>query len=134
MADWHEFTELKQMLAALSDRVRLNIMRQLALRGEITVTDLVAALEVSQPLVSWHLSILRRHGFVRTRRRGRVVHCSVDTARFAACLRALGEVVAPRESAATPDSEPGAGDTLSPPQEHVAAGGPRAGPVPGRGS
>jgi DNA-binding transcriptional ArsR family regulator len=132
MSDWHDFTELKQMLAALSDRVRLNIIRQLALRGEITVTDLVAALDVSQPLVSWHLSILRRHGFVRTRRHGRVVHCSLDTARFAVCLRALGEVAAPQETPERPAApHAGASDTLATPPEHVAAGGPRAGP--GRG-
>jgi ArsR family transcriptional regulator len=68
---------------------------------EMTVTDLAETLlvrgrHVSQPLVSWHLTILRRVGLVRTRRYGRQVYCSLDTARYQLCLRLLGDLVAPR--------------------------------------
>lgn len=143
MSGWRDFTELKQMLRAVSDSVRLNILHQLAIRGEITVTDLVSALEVSQPLVSWHLSSLRRHGFVRTRRHGREVYCSLDAGRFAACQRALGELVVPQENDAAPqaprlppstaDPRAGAGSAPRPSEQDLAARGPRAraGPVPG---
>jgi DNA-binding transcriptional ArsR family regulator len=81
------------MLRALGDVVRLNIMRALASDDEVKVTDLAQRLAVSQPLVSWHLSILRRMEFVRTRRHGREVYCSLDAARYQQCVAALAAVI-----------------------------------------
>jgi ArsR family transcriptional regulator len=81
------------MLRALGDVVRLNIVRALARDDEVKVTDLAQRLAVSQPLVSWHLSILRRMEFVRTRRHGREVYCSLDTARYQQCVAALAAVI-----------------------------------------
>ena len=78
---WRDYTDLKRMLRALGDSVRLNILRALASDDEVKVTDLAERLMVSQPLVSWHLTILRRMEFVRTRRQGREVYCSLDAAR-----------------------------------------------------
>jgi ArsR family transcriptional regulator len=95
MAGWQDVTELRAALRALSEDVRLNIMHQLAAQPETNVTDLVSALGVSQPLVSWHLRKLRRVGLVRTMRRGREVYCSLDTVRFAGCVRALSALVEP---------------------------------------
>lgn len=93
-----DFLELKRMLKALGDVVRLMMISVLDASDEITVTDLVELLAargrfVSQPLVSWHISQLRRAGFVRTRRMGRQVYCSLDKGRYSHCLRMLGEMV-----------------------------------------
>lgn len=96
---WQEYTELKKMLRALGDEVRLNILHALALGDEVKVTDLAQRLAVSQPLVSWHLTILRHMEFVRTRRQGREVYCSLDQARYARCGELLGAVI----GAADPD-------------------------------
>jgi DNA-binding transcriptional ArsR family regulator len=112
--DDHGRRELKEMLKALGDIARLHMVEILAGVAEITVTDLTQALLAggrltSQPLVSWHLSILRRAGLVRTRRRGRLVYCSLDVTRYQLCLRKLGELVdnqAPRERTATPAAAP----------------------------
>ena len=71
MSEWCDFTELKITLRAMSNNTSLNILHQLAGKREVTVTELVYALAISQPLVSWHLRTLRRVGLVRTRRRGR---------------------------------------------------------------
>ena len=90
---WRDYIELKRMLRALGDAVRLNILRTLASHDEMKVTDLAARLAVSQPLISWHLSILRRTGFVRTRRNGREVYCSLDTARYQQCVTTLAAVI-----------------------------------------
>ena len=95
MIGWQDVTDLRAALRALGEDVRLNILHQLAAQPETNVTDLVAALGVSQPLVSWHLRKLRRVGLVRTMRRGREVYCSLDTARFASCVRALNALVEP---------------------------------------
>ena len=94
-----DYLELKRTLRALGDVVRLHIVRVLGGCAEITVTDLALVLAadgrpVSQPLVSWHLAMLRRAGLVRTRRMGRLVYCSLDRDRYAACLRGLGDLVA----------------------------------------
>lgn len=90
---WQDYVELEKLTRALADKVRLNIVRILANSQEVNVTDLTQQLLISQPLVSWHLAILRRNGLVRTRRKGRLVYCSLDTARCQQALQWLGAVV-----------------------------------------
>ena len=115
LAGGPDYLDLKRMLKALGDVVRLNMVQVLARTDEITVTELALTMlqngrPVSQPLVSWHLTMLRRAGLVRTRRHGRQVYCSLDTGRYQSCLRALGDLVgtsvpdAPRVGAAQPDA------------------------------
>jgi|SRR5579884_860570 len=100
-----DLLDLQYMLKALADRVRLEMVAVLAASDEVTVTDLGATLAanghlVSQPLVSWHISVLRRRGLVRTRRFGRQVYCSLDRTRYDSCLAALGALVRPRAAQA----------------------------------
>ena len=91
---WQDYVELEKLTRALADKVRLNIVRILAnSQKEVNVTDLTQQLLISQPLVSWHLAILRRNGLVRTRRQGRQVYCSLDPARCQQCLQWLSAVV-----------------------------------------
>lgn len=102
-----DYLELKRMLKALGDAVRLMMISVLGASDEITVTDLAELLAargrfVSQPLVSWHISQLRRAGFVRTRRTGRQVYCSLDKGRYHHCLHILGELVGGSQTAAMP--------------------------------
>jgi ArsR family transcriptional regulator len=95
MSEWLELTELRKMLRALADEVRLNIVHHLAGRGEVNVTEICQALNISQPLVSWHLTMLRRAELVRRRRRGRQVFCSLDTASFQRCQEWLAALATP---------------------------------------
>ncbi len=74
--------ELKAILRALADTSRLSIVHQLGGCGETTVTDLAGVVRISQPLISWHLGILRRAGIVHTRRLGRTVYCSLNRDRL----------------------------------------------------
>jgi DNA-binding transcriptional ArsR family regulator len=62
---------------ALADPTRLRLLRRLA-QGDGTVTDLMRHVDLSQPLVSWHLRRLRSAGLVTTRRSGRETICSLD--------------------------------------------------------
>ncbi len=103
MSEWLEVTDLKLMLRALADEARLNIVHHLAGLGEVNVTDICRALDISQPLVSWHLTMLRRAGLVRRRRLGRQVYCSLDRARFQRCQEWLASLV---KSTTTPDKAP----------------------------
>ena len=73
-----EVRELRSYFRALGDTLRLRLVRELAAQEEMSVSQLVAVLRVSQPLVSWHLGPLKRVGLVRIRRVGRQVYCSLD--------------------------------------------------------
>ena len=61
---------------ALADPTRLRILQRLA-EDDGTVTDLMRHVDLSQPLVSWHLRRLRAAGLVETRRQGRETICSL---------------------------------------------------------
>jgi DNA-binding transcriptional ArsR family regulator len=92
MDNWRE---LKLMTKALADIARLTIVYHLARHNEVTVTDLTDMLNLSQPLVSWHLRKLRRAGLIETRRSGRQVHCSLNVQRFQQCLQRLENLIDP---------------------------------------
>ncbi len=62
---------------ALSDPTRLRMLQRLA-EGEGTVSELIGLVDLSQPLVSWHLRRLRMAGLVETRRSGREVICTLS--------------------------------------------------------
>ena len=65
-----------ELLKALASPVRLGIVRELATR-DMPVHELVAALGVSQPLVSQHLRVLRASRIVNARRRAREIEYSL---------------------------------------------------------
>jgi DNA-binding transcriptional ArsR family regulator len=94
-AAWQDYLDLRRALRALGDEVRLAIVRTLASGGEMKVTDLAATLLISQPLVSWHLSALRRTGLVRKRRKGREVYISLDLARYRSIVGQLSSLIEP---------------------------------------
>ena len=75
--------ELKAFHRALGDVTRLRAVQILATEGELSVSDLVARLHISQPLMSWHLRRLTGAGIVTTQRIGREVRCSFDRERYA---------------------------------------------------
>ncbi|HZC05328.1 MAG TPA: metalloregulator ArsR/SmtB family transcription factor [Ktedonobacterales bacterium] len=94
-AAWHEYLDLRRALRALGDEVRLSLVRILASGDEMKVTDLAATLVISQPLVSWHLSALRRAGLVSKRRKGREVYISLDLTRYRSIVGQLSALVEP---------------------------------------
>ena len=57
---------------ALADETRQKIMA-LCCCKQLSVNEIVEALDVTQPTVSHHLAILKRAGLVRTERRGKQV-------------------------------------------------------------
>jgi ArsR family transcriptional regulator len=69
----------EQFFRALSDTTRLNSLLLLEQEGRLCVCELVAALELSQPRISRHLSQLRDQGIVQDERRGQWVHYRLAT-------------------------------------------------------
>jgi DNA-binding transcriptional ArsR family regulator len=66
-----------EALKFLSDKNRLRILSSLT-RAETCVADLIGALGIPQPLVSYHLGKLRKLGLVRARRDAQWVYYSLD--------------------------------------------------------
>jgi ArsR family transcriptional regulator len=90
-----EWRELKQTLKGLAGVARLTMLYHLARRPEITVTELTDLLHLSQPLVSWHLRMLKRAGLIETRRAGRQVYCSLNSERVRSALEGLENLLNP---------------------------------------
>jgi ArsR family transcriptional regulator, arsenate/arsenite/antimonite-responsive transcriptional repressor len=62
---------------ALSEEIRLRIIKLLE-GGELCVCDLVAALDMSQPKVSFHLNALKEAGLIKDRKQGKWTHYRLD--------------------------------------------------------
>ncbi len=62
--------ELSSIFKALSDETRLRIVKLLE-NGELCVCHIVAAVDMSQSRISFHLKILKDAGLVKDRREGR---------------------------------------------------------------
>ena len=68
---------LCRVFRVLSDETRLKLL--LALQGqERNVSELCKKLRLAQPTVSHHLGLLRIHGLVKNRRKGKLVYYSLD--------------------------------------------------------
>ena len=68
---------LARSFQALADEKRLRVLELLG-GGELCVCELAEALDLSQPLLSFHLRTLREAGLVSTRKKGRWVHYSLN--------------------------------------------------------
>src|SRR5215213_9854386 len=77
---------------ALGDPTRVRILELLRDHDELSVTELVARLDQSQPKVSNHLACLRWCGFVHTRREHPTVYYRVADERVTELL-ALGRAL-----------------------------------------
>lgn len=76
-----DLREVAVVHKALSDPTRLRMIQRLT-EGSGTVTDLMRHVDLSQPLVSWHLRRLRAAGLVETQRQGREVICTLSPEAF----------------------------------------------------
>ena len=79
---------------ALADDTRQKIMSLCCCRW-LSVGEIVAAINVTQPTVSHHLSILRSAGLVNVRREGKQVYYTLNQSRMAAGCCSLAESFAP---------------------------------------
>jgi ArsR family transcriptional regulator len=79
---------------ALADETRQKIMRLCCCR-ELSVNEIVEALDVAQPTVSHHLKILKNAGLVHVKRRGKQVLYTIDQERMAEGCCQVAESFAP---------------------------------------
>jgi DNA-binding transcriptional ArsR family regulator len=83
---------MTEVLAALADPTRWQVLNLLAAQGDGTATTVAAQLPVSRPAVVKHIGVLDRAGLVVGSRRGREMRYAVrperieETARWMAAL------------------------------------------------
>ena len=68
----------EQFFYLLSDETRLRCLSLLQQRGELCVCDLMTALDIIQPKISRHLSILRKLEVVTDRRSGTWIYYRIN--------------------------------------------------------
>jgi ArsR family transcriptional regulator len=69
--------DLLTIFRALSDETRLRILKLLE-HGELCVCDIVAAFDMIQPKVSFHLAALKSAGLLKDRRDGKWMRYKID--------------------------------------------------------
>ncbi|MBS1126281.1 MAG: heavy metal resistance transcription regulator [Nitrospirae bacterium] len=72
---------LANVFKALSDTTRLRVLKLLE-SGELCVCDIVTALDMSQPKISFHLNTLKEAGLIKDRKEGRWIHYRLDDSDF----------------------------------------------------
>ena len=81
---------------ALGDATRQDILQMLQKKGEMRVSDIVAAFErSSQPTISHHLKILKHEGLVNRRRDGKEILYSLNEENVDECCGMLWAKFAP---------------------------------------
>ena len=88
-----DLRRLRLLYRALGDETRLRVISLLAEHGPMPVNELSARVVLSQPLISWHLRILRVAGLLDTERHGRETICRLRTAAFEELHEAEGRLV-----------------------------------------
>ena len=95
--DGVDLRRLRTLYRALGDTIRLRTLALLAELGPVAVNELSSRVLVSQPLISWHLRILRVAGFIETERHGREVICRIRPAAFAELHAAEDQLLSGRQ-------------------------------------
>ncbi len=103
----HDLRRLRTLYRALGDETRLRMIGLLAEVGPMPVNELSSRVGLSQPLISWHLRILRLAGLVDTQRQGRTVICKLRIAAFEELHDAEGRLVGGTAGVARPVDAPG---------------------------
>ena len=73
----HSASRASNLMKALSSETRLLLLCRMS-EGEISVNELAEALDMRSSSVSQQLALLRKDGFVQTRREGQTIFYSLD--------------------------------------------------------
>ena len=103
-----DLRQLRGVYRALGDASRLRVIGVLASEGQMTVSGLSQRIGLSQPLISWHLRILRLAGLIETRRSGREVLCTLRRDAFEELHAAESELLAGATEISRRTLQPGA--------------------------
>ena len=83
--------DLLTVFKALSDETRLKVIKLLE-HGELCVCDIMAAFDMSQSKVSFHLGVLKKAGLVTSRKEGKWKHYMLDDSDYLRKLLSLSVI------------------------------------------
>ena len=89
--DMDEANRLRVFFQTLGDANRLRIIRFIAL-DERSVSEIVDATGLSQPLVSHHLRTLKKHGILETKRDGPFIFYQLKNSKLLDVLTTCSEI------------------------------------------
>ena len=89
LPDHHLIRKSNLVFRAMNHPLRQKILAMLAEKKQLTVTELYEALFLEQSVVSQHLAILRRAGFVKTKKEGKYVWYMLQKERMEQIHRVL---------------------------------------------
>lgn len=92
MADGNLYALHASICQTLAHPKRLEVIERLR-EGEISVTDLAEALEISQPNLSQHLTLMKQKGIVTTRREGLNVYYRLASPKIVKACDLMREVL-----------------------------------------
>jgi ArsR family transcriptional regulator len=92
MADRNLYALHASICQTLAHPKRLEAIERLR-EGEMSVTDLAEALEISQPNLSQHLTLMRQKGIVTTRREGLNVNYRLASPKIVKACDLMREVL-----------------------------------------
>lgn len=84
-----DLDECMEVLRALSDRTRQEIISIFAEKGEACAGDIAAHFTLSRPAISHHLNLMRRSGLLTARKDGKEVYYSFNKDYVTGLLEAL---------------------------------------------
>lgn len=80
------------ILKALAHPTRIKIVEMLR-EGEKCVCEMLSLLQLEQPNISQHLTILRNHGVVQTEKRGLFIFYQLKNKKLGEILEILEEII-----------------------------------------
>lgn len=86
--------DLIKQVAALSDKARVEILREIAKRGKVTCAEAGSMTNLAQPTVSHHIKILVESGLVLSKKVGRCSELTINKNSFNLLSREIGSLVA----------------------------------------
>lgn len=83
-------SEAEQFFKLLANKTRLTVLYSL-IDKELSVSDLLTRINVTQPVLSQHLALLREAGVVATRRDGQVIYYRLTDKRVLQTIGLMSE-------------------------------------------
>ncbi len=71
--------EEAEIFHALSDPIRIRIIRLLAIKGELCSCEIQAAIGEKQPITSYHLNLLKKNGILKAEKRGKWTYYRISS-------------------------------------------------------
>lgn len=71
-------SECIELMRAMSDKTRLEIISLFMFKKEVCVTDIASNFVLSRPTISHHLNLMRRVGLLKSRKDGKEIYYSFN--------------------------------------------------------